>query len=262
MSLQLSRSGFLALSLVVIASLVAVAYGLLRWLGVDPGNYWSWVVGLLVLWWLFVVVTLPWDLHFRTRSLLADAERSIVAGMHVSERDLKYVKLWARLSLALAIGLHLVTALGLGFLQFHGISSLGYLASGAAILLMGLRPAIRGYEYLSQRLTNIGREMRYPRDDIDTLRAEVAKMQAGFDRQQELLDRQNRNSWLNSVEQRFEARTKSIEGLREELSLLRTENDATHGKLAHDLQAAVVQVAEDGRILNSVRELVKFIKGN
>jgi len=110
--------------LFTVGLLLAAAYGIMRWVGVDPGSIRDWVIGLFVLWWLIVVVTLPWDLYFKARSVLVDAARSRKDGITVAESDLGYVARWASWSLRLAIILHIVSAVGLlrvgSFAPGHG----------------------------------------------------------------------------------------------------------------------------------------------
>jgi hypothetical protein len=243
-----------------VSLLVCIAYGVMRWLGADPGSLRDWVVGLLVLWWLIVVVTLPWDLHFKARAVLADAKRSRSEGIAVAESDLSYVARWARWSLLLAIALHLVSAVGLGLLQVYGISRLGYLASGAALLLMGLRPLGRAYDYLVARLGSIGRDVRYPRDDVQELRNRIEAMDELTRTLARTLDLQQADSWAAATDARLAAVTSEQEKLRVALEDLRRANEEAHRQLARDAESAASRMAEDGKVLNHVRELVRFFK--
>ena len=247
-------------SLMTVGILVFAAYGIVRWMGVDPGSLRDWIIGLLVLWWLIVVVTLPWDLYFKAKAVLGDAQRSRQEGVTVSEVDLRYVARWARWSLVLAIALHVISALGLSLLQVYGISRLGYLASGAALLLMGLRPAGRAYEYLLVRLTSIGREVRFPRDDVLELRDRIDGMDNQLKELTQRLDLKQAESWATTLETRLAAHATEQERLRTVIEDLRRQNDDAHRQLARDAEAGAARMAEDGRVLNQVRELVRFFK--
>ena len=43
---------------------------------------------------------------------------------------------------------------------------MGYVSSGAALLLTGLRPALRAYQYIATRLSMIRQQIKYPREDV------------------------------------------------------------------------------------------------
>ncbi len=247
-------------SLFTVGLLMAAAYGITRWIGADPGSIRDWVIGLFVLWWLIVVVILPWDLHFKARAILVDAARSRKDGITVAEADLGYVARWAKASLWLAIILHLVSAVGFYLLAEFGIYHLGYYAAGASILAMGLRPAGRAYEYLAERLANIGREVHYPRDDVLALRERIDAMEGQVKELAQRLDLKDAEAWAATVEARLAAGTAELERLRAAAEDARRANEDAHRQLARDAEAAAARMAEDARVLNNVRELVRFFK--
>lgn len=247
-------------SLFTVGLLVLAAYGITRWIGVDPGSIRDWVIGLFVLWWLIVVVVLPWDLHFKARAVLVDAARSRKDGISVADADLAYVSRWATLSLWLAIALHILSAGGFWLLAELGIYHLGYFAAAAAILAMGLRPAGRAYDYLVARLGSIGREVHYPRDDVLALRERIDGMDETLKELLLRLDAKDPGSWSAQVESRLTAGSAEIERLRATTEDERRANDDAHRQLARDAEAAAARMAEDARVLNHVRELVRFFK--
>jgi len=247
-------------SLFAVGLFVLGIYGITRWIGVNSGSIRDWTIGLLLLWWLIAVVTLPWNLHFKARAVLIDAARSRQDGISVAEGDMRYVARWARLSLWLAIALHVVSAAGLYLLGYFGISRLGYFAAIAALLLMGLRPAGRAYEYLAARLTSIGREVHYPRDDVISLRTHIGDMNESLSKIIDQLDMDKAESWASRIEARIATTMKMIEGMRAEASDERSRNEDAHRLLARDAEAAAARMAEDARVLNHVRELVRFFK--
>lgn len=247
-------------ALFTIGILVLAAYGVMHWLGIETGSIRTWIIGLLVLWWLIIVVTLPWDLYFKARGVLNDAARSRTDGITVSERDLGYVARWATRALWLAIILHLVSAVGLYLLAWYGVSQLGYLASGAALLLMGLRPAGRAYEYLVARLTSIGAEVRHPRDDVLALRQKIEEIDLRVGQALARLDTAEATAWAATVEARLGAVAAEAERLRAAAEDARRANDDQHRQLARDAEAAASRMAEDARVLNNVRELIRFFK--
>ncbi len=152
---------------------VLLVFGLLRWLGMPTGQLLDWVIGLAIAWWLVVVVTIPWNIHFAARHVLAEAAELRRRGISVEADHVAYAQRWVRWSLLGAVGLHLASAAGLYGLAASGVSAIGYLGSAAALLLTGLRPAIAGYSYVSARLRAIGDAVRHPRADVVSLRDEL-----------------------------------------------------------------------------------------
>lgn len=254
------NTGVFLVSLLTTGMLVLITYGVTKWVGFDPGNIRNWVVGLLVLWWLVVVVTLPWDLYFKANALLVDTQHSQQSGMSISEGDVVYVKRWAKLSLIIAISLHLVSALALALLQFYGVSELGYFASGAAILLMGFRPAGRAYDFLVYRLTSIGRDIRYPRDDVLALRNQIENMSVQLGEVVSQLDLEKHESWASEIERRIEMQETEHAKLRVELEELRLLNEEAHRVLAQEAEIAASKIAGGAQVISHVRELVRFFK--
>jgi hypothetical protein len=121
--------------------LVLLAFSVLQWFHIPTGNFLDWVIGGASFWWLLVIVTVPWNVHFQAKEVLAEGAQSTEKGIPVDEKQLEYVKVLARRSLFVALALHLFSAVGLYTLAATGISAVGYISSGAALLLTGLRPA-------------------------------------------------------------------------------------------------------------------------
>lgn len=135
-----------------------VAFGILQWFHIPAGNFLDWIIGCASFWWLLVIVTVPWNVHFQAKAVLATGVESIGKNIPVDEKEVNYVQLLAKRSLCLAIDLHLVSAIALYILAVTGISAVKYIISGSAFLLTLLRPAISAYEYLYFCLTIMIRE--------------------------------------------------------------------------------------------------------
>src|SRR4028119_16823 len=168
---------FIGLSIGLVV-LVLSSFGVLQWLHIPTGNLIDWVIGAASFWWLLVIVTVPWNVHFRAKEVLAEAAVSAEKGTQVDEKQLMYVNVLAKRSFWVAIALHLFSAVGLYTLAATGISAVGYISSGAALLLTALRPAVRTYEYLAARLAMIQQEITYPREDIWELRNRFSSLAA------------------------------------------------------------------------------------
>ncbi|HEY9659526.1 MAG TPA: hypothetical protein V6C65_13795 [Allocoleopsis sp.] len=259
MNSYLSANVFMGFSIGWLVVLFLI-FGLLRLLQVPTGHFQDWVIGGMSFWWLLVIVTVPWNIHFQAKSVVAEAHQSIDRQIEVDEQQVAYARVIARRALWVAIGLHLVSSLGLYGLAVAGISSVGYLGSGAALLLTLLRPAIRAYEYVAERLNTIHQQITYPREDVVTLRDRVQHQEEAIQRLEDQLNPENPLSWLATQKRDQEALQRDLTHLAASLEQLRATNQAEHTRLAREAQNAVAQLAEDSVVLSQVREIIRFFK--
>jgi hypothetical protein len=240
--------------------LVLASFGVLQWLHIPAGSLIDWVIGAASFWWLLVIVTVPWNVHFQAKEVLAEAAVSVEKGTEVDEKQLKYVGNLANRSFWVAIALHVFSAVGLYTLAATGISAVGYISSGAALLLTALRPAVRTYEYLAARLTMIRQEFTYPREDVWELRNRVSTLEETLKRVEEQLDPEEPYSWV-ATHQRFQEETrKELARLVTSLEELRASNEAQHERLSREAKQAIAQLTTDGQFLDHVREIIRFFK--
>jgi hypothetical protein len=240
--------------------LVLIGFGLTRWLGVPVGRVLDWMIGIACFWWLLVITTVPWNIHFDARAVLGAAADSVSHDIAVQPAQLAYARTWARRSLVGALGLHFGSALALYWIAASGISPVGYVGAAAALLLTVLRPALRGYEYISRRLAAMHSEVRYPRDDVLALKGRVDALREELDG---LADRTNpakADSWAAALESADNQARASITQLQTRLQELNAANQAEHRQLARDIEHAVAQLTTDGQVVEHLRELVRFWK--
>ena len=235
-------------------------YTILQWLHVPVGNFIDWVIAIAIFEWLLLIVTVPWNIHFEAKEVLAQAAESTEKGIIVDDKQVKYVNLLASRSLFVAIALHLGSAIGLYALSATGISAVGYLSSGAALLLTVLRPAIRGYQYLAVRLTTIRSQFLYPREDIVELRSRFADLESTVRNWETKFNLEDPNSWVAVQERQQRATRIELTNLAASAEDLRSTNQAEHTKLARDAESAIAQLTDDGQFLNHVREIIRFFK--
>ncbi|BAY60511.1 hypothetical protein NIES22_05700 [Calothrix brevissima NIES-22] len=251
---------FFVSSIAGIVVLVLVAFGLLQWLHIPAGSFLDWIIGGASFWWLLVIVTVPWNVHFQAKEVLAEAARSIEKGIPVDNKQVQYVKLLAKRSLWVALALHLFSAIGLYTLAATGISTVGYISSGAALLLTILRPAIRAYEYLYARLAMIRQEWQYPREDIMELRDRFSALEYKVQRLEEQLDAEEADS-IVAKQKRFSDETRrELARLVSNLEELRATNQTEHERLSREARNAIAQLSTDGQFLDHVREIIRFFK--
>jgi hypothetical protein len=240
--------------------LLLLAFSILQWLSIPAGNFLDWVIGGGIFWWLMLIVTVPWNIHFDAKEVLAEAEESQQKQITVDKKQLSYVQLLARRSLWVAIGLHLISAIGLYTLAIAGISVVGYVGSGAALLLTILRPAIRTYQYIAARLSMVRREFSYPRQDILELRQRFDTVESQVKHLLAQINPETSNSWAAMQEKQQETLQKHLTRLASELEMLKAQNQAEHRQLSRATETAVAQLSADGEFLNHAREIIRFFK--
>lgn len=240
--------------------LLLLAFSILKWLAIPAGNFLDWMIGGSIFWWLILIVTVPWNIHFDAKEVLAEAEESKQKHITVDKKQLNYVQLLARRSLWMAIGLHLISAIGLYTLAIAGISVVGYVGSGAALLLTILRPAIRTYQYIAARLSMVRREFNYPRQDIVELRQRFDTLETQVNSLLNTLNPKSVDSWAAMQEKQQATLQKHLTRLASELEMLKAQNQAEHRQLSRSTETAIAQMNADGEFLHHAREIIRFFK--
>jgi hypothetical protein len=235
-------------------------FGTLEFLHIPAGNIVDWIIGVASFWWLMAIVTIPWNVYFDAKEVISEAAISKNKGIAIDSQQIDYAKQVRRWSILIAIALHLLSAIGLYYLAAAGISTVGYFSSAATLLLTGLRPAIRFYQYLAYRLNTIRQEIKYPREDAIELRNKFNILEVEVGNLKEQLDPQLPNS-LTAIQQReWQEIRNELAHLRALLERLEATNRVEHEKLAKEAQNAIAQLTEDGQVLNHVREIIRFFK--
>lgn len=240
--------------------LTLLTFIVLKWLQIPAGNFLDWIIGGATFWWLLLIVTVPWNIHFDAKEVLAEAQESQKKNIKIDQQQLKYVQVVASRSLWIALGLHLLSTLGLYALALAGISVVGYIGSGAALLLTALRPAVRAYQYLAVRLSMVRREFSYPREDVVELRSRLMRVESKVTEIEKLLDPQNSASLLYQQQKILTEVQKDCDNLSANLKALKSTNQAEHTRLAREAESAIAQLSTDSEVLNHVREIVRFFK--
>ncbi len=240
--------------------LFLAGFGLTQWLHLPYGNFIDWIIGASIFVWLIVIVTVPWNIYFQSKSVLNQATVSHDRGIAVDEQQLPYVRSLAQRSLWLALGLHLISAIVLYVLASSGIGTVGYVGAIAALLLTILRPAISGYEYIAQRLRLISQQIDYPREDIIELRQRFANLEESIKRMDAELSNENPYSWVSKYEQFADETRKDLPRLSANIEDLRATNERDHERLLRESRQAIAQLSADSQFLEQVREIIRFFK--
>ncbi|APB33176.1 hypothetical protein GlitD10_0860 [Gloeomargarita lithophora Alchichica-D10] len=248
----------------VIVILLVMVLGLgLAWLagqglGVPLATVIAWATGAVVLGWMVLITTVPWNVYFRAREVLTEMGLSREQQLAVRPEREQYGRTVARRSLTLALGLHLGSAVI--FLWLAQIAVVGYWGAGAALLLTGFRPTVRTYQFLIKRLGQIEQEVRYPREDVVSLREQVQGLEQKMQNLEHRLDENDPTSWISTQQRQWEALRQDVQRLGSQQTVAAAENQAEHQRLAQEAQQAIAQLSEDSRLLGQVRDLIRFFK--
>ncbi len=247
-------------SLFSITALVLITFGVLRYMEIPAGTIIDWVIGIAIFWWLMIIVTLPWNMHFAAKEVIVQAQQSKEKDIKVREEDIAYAKKLSKRFFWVAIILHLVSAAGLYLLSYFEITSLGYISGLAALLLTLLRPAVRMYEYVAARLSNITHEIKYPRDDLAELRTKFYEWENKLQTIEFQLNTEERDSLVATQNRLLNSLESDIRELRSNLEKLRIRNDSEHEQLARKSENVIAKLSEDAQFLGQVREIIRFFK--
>lgn len=237
-----------------------IAFGILKWFQIPTGSFVDWAIGIGIFEWAIIIVTVPWNIYFSAQAAVQTGKESQAQGISVDDRQIRYASNIATRSLMVAIGLHLGTAAGLYWLAVSGITPIGYLSSGAVLLLTFLRPAISTYEYLATRLNDLRQQFAYPRADILELRGRFQQLEYRVDRLATQLDADDDTSWLNDQNRRWETNRADIAKITAEIANFKATNQLEHQQLAQEAKQAISQITVDGQFLEHARELIRFFK--
>jgi len=247
-------------SILLSLAVMILAFAVLSWAKVPVGSFTDWSSGLLAFFWLLAIVTVPWNIYFKAKAVLSNAEPSRQRGLPVDERQVAYVRKLVGLSFWVAIGLHLGSAIVLYVLARTGVVRIGYIASVIALMLTVLRPSISAYDYLAARLHAIGQGWLYPREDVVELRGRVSALEASLKSIRDDLDPERPDSLL-SKERAFAQETRQqVVSAAADLEAFHASNAEEHERLAQEARSAISQLTTDGQFLDHVREILRFFK--
>ena len=213
------------------------------------------VIGVITLLWLYFLVTVPWNMYFQAHQVLFDGRLSAQRGISIDTEAVAYATRWARIALAIAVGLHLATALALCAVALSGVGLIGWLGAGAAVVLTLVRPGLRAYAHVRDRLGRFAREIEVPREDAVELRRRLETVEhqwAALKLQIESYQQHNQQR-MQDIEARATTATDAHTSLAEHvrLELVRVEREAKN---------TIAQVLGDAAVVGHVRELVRFFK--
>lgn len=214
-------------------------------------------IGMLLacLTWLFFLVKIPWDLYFAARKARMDGQESQrlgIEGVQAQTRQLSRMETYLLLG---ALGGHITTAAavyGLAILRPELVRpdfSVLFVASAA------FRPAWEGYGYLRQRLQELSTQVRYPREDVLTLKDRLTSLQE----RNVALEAEMRR--VQSEHEAYLARLESVQGQMQShqiSELARLERRTV--QLSHRFEEVVSSLSADQDLLAGVRAFARLLR--
>lgn len=241
---------------------VGLVYGVLRWFELPIGEVVDWALGLSAFWWMLLLLTLPWNVHFRAREVWIDAETSRKRGIEIDLQDHARVKSWASRALRVALALHAVTALSMAALAWGLGSPVGYVGAALAAVSTGFRPGVRLYDHLLRRLGTIGEEMLYPREDARSFQVHLDLLFERTERLERMLEPGRRGSFAYEVEETSRLHAAKLERLHHQLQELDVSLGAELRRVESSIDSKIAGVSADHDFLEHVRALIRFYKAS
>lgn len=232
-----------ALAFLLLAYIAAL--GIALWTGVPPQTLLTWGAGGAALMWLIVLVTLPWNLHFRAREVLGELRRSRAAGILVTEEQLAFAERVKRWTLVTSLGVHLLSAAVALAIAAWAEAPLGYPFAGFYLLSCIVRPAAAAVVQLRRRLETIAAETRFPRDDVLKLRDQVEAHEAATLRHEEA---------ITELNNRHDALVAQAERQRQEL-------EQRLAALARKFEESLDRLTDNRELIAGIKAFLRMIRG-
>ena len=232
-----------ALALLILAYLAVL--GVALWTGVPPQTLLTWGAGGAAMLWLILLLTLPWNLHFRAREVLAEMRRSREAGIRVTDEQIAFTEKVKRWTLITSLGIHALSAGVALAIATWADAPLGYPFAGFYLLSCVVRPATASIQQMRRRLEAMAEDTRYPRDDVLKLRAQVEAHEEAVKRH---IDE------LEALRARDEALTAAVE--RQRLDL-----EQRLSALARKFEESLDRLTDNRELISGIKAFLRMIRG-
>ncbi|MCS6960761.1 MAG: hypothetical protein RMK91_12020 [Pseudanabaenaceae cyanobacterium SKYGB_i_bin29] len=243
-----------------IALVALLIVAVTQWLHIPIGSVQDWLTGGAIFGWLLLVVTVPWNIHFLAKQIVNDAEGSRQRGIYLDSQQLEFARAWVGRSLAIALSLHFISALFFYLIARYGGGQLGYWGAGGALLLTFLRPIVSAYEYLTQRLTEIGQRVRYPREDVVELRYRLSQLEQIVGGLQREFNQENPDAWVVKQQEFMEETRRQLILINDKLERMEILHTQEIDRVRQESKQAISQLTVDSQFLEHVREIIRFFK--
>jgi hypothetical protein len=222
--------------------------------------------GAVCLIWLLFVLKVPWDLFFETRSILFEMQRSIEKQLAVNPDRIRYVNRMQRITGAIAISSHIVSATIITGLTYWSNGKVGYFFAFFYIVATFFRPAKRAYDFLIIKLREIRNEVKYPREDVIKLRQDLSTLEEQIKilKESQLCQLEERMTRLSG---RVEATEESDRGLKADISNSRSMIERVERSfqsriecLSEEVERTLTKAIDNQDVITGVRAFARLIK--
>lgn len=209
--------------------------------------------GIACLLWLRLLMTLPWNLYFRARSVLAEITVSRDKGLVISQaRDDEAARI-ARMTLRVAVAGHAVTALLVLAATLALGGRAGYWVAAFYLLSTFFRPAGAYFAQLRERLGSLLKDVTHPRDDVVELRGKVDALTRGA----KVLERRTEEQYRALAELR---RITDASGLSAHQRA--DETDRRIASLAREFESTVDRLASNEEIITGLKAFLRLLRAD
>jgi hypothetical protein len=248
----------------------AAAALLFAWLGrlagVPLSTLLSIGAGGVALAWLIVLVTVPWNLYFAARQVVADMAVSRERGITVRAAHEAEAGRLARRMLWFALGAHIGTAAVVVVVTLISGATAGYYFAGFYLLSTAIRPAAAYVTHVRERIKVLKRESTYPRDDVASLKQRVDLAAKAVDELREDLRRTGSNlaGDIAHTRQLLTADLARVQDAQAaDRAAARTRDDDLARRIdqmVRRIEATLDGISDHQELLTGIRALVRMIK--
>jgi hypothetical protein len=203
-------------------------------------------MGALCLTWLAAIVVLPWNLYFRARHLLAEMQVSDRRGIAVDTEARAEGGRVASRMLRISVGLHLVSGALLAAAAWLFGQRLGYAFSALFLLSTLFRPAFEYYAYVQRKLAEFLNRVRYPREDVVKLVADVRSLTTASQAQQKTIEALAQN--LGNLGQTVQAGDR--------------ENQRRLDALARKFEETIDRLTDNQEIISGIKAFLRLVQAD
>jgi len=267
MSVNAPRGPVMWWAMVLIGAAAALLFAWLgRLAGVPLATLLAIGAGGVALAWLIVLVTVPWNLYFAARQVVADMAVSRERGITVRAAQEAEAGRLARRMLWLALGAHIGTAAVVAVLTYFSGATVGYYFAGFYLLSTAIRPAVAYVAHVRDRIKVLTRESTYPRDDVASLKRRVDLATKAVGELREEL-RRTGSTLAGDIAHARQLLTTDLARVQDEQAADRTaarNRDDDLGRridqMVRRIEATLDGISDHQELLTGLRALVRMIK--